>query len=69
MGNFQWQHPSDSALAALESLLAYLIDYPPEHLEVLAKNYTLFGACQVRPTASPGRHLYEQLVRFPNYVS
>jgi len=69
MGNFQWQHPSDSALAALDALLYYLQMNSSDLGQILAKNYTLYGACEVRPTVSPGVNLYKRLIQFPNYVS
>jgi len=64
MRNFQWQHPSDSSMAALESF-----NYLEIQLILLSNQYTLYGQCQVCITESPGINLYNELYRFQQYVS
>ncbi|KAH8302777.1 hypothetical protein KR044_010741 [Drosophila immigrans] len=62
IGNFDAQAPSDSVVAAAQSLL--------EHAEQegqLAADYKLLGHRQVSATKSPGDALYALLEKWPHY--
>ena len=65
-GIFIGQPPSDKVLKALDGWLDYLVQ-----TNVLTKNYTLYGLCQVDEHfgITPGTAFMKRLEQFPHWVS
>lgn len=62
IGNFEEiEAPEKQITAAL-----YLLNISVE-MEFLNKDYKVLGALQLRPTPSPGKKLYEQIKKWPNW--
>ncbi|CAD7090196.1 unnamed protein product [Hermetia illucens] len=64
IGNFDGVLPPTAALDAAKSLLRCGVEDG-----LLAKNYRLFGARQVKKTISPGLMLYNEIQNWDNWVA
>jgi hypothetical protein len=58
LGNYMFYDPDIASIASLEHLLSYVMTN-----SWVTENFTLMAMCEVRNTLSPGKKLYDELIK------